>query len=232
MSLAEGRLCLRSAIPELEAVAWLLCLAVAAHNEGDRTTATRFLTRANNQTVREWLGSVWGKGSPYTQYRHVANAPPVILKADRPKTRHITSQEKRLIHQRDGYYCRFCRIPVIRPEIRARIVKTYPAVVEWGPTNDRQHAAFQALWAQYDHITPHSRGGSSSLDNVVLTCAACNYGRMHYTLEEVGLADPRLPPTRIGPWDGLEGFRADAPDMQSMDGGMPALMPPDWPKSS
>jgi hypothetical protein len=33
----------------------------------------------------------------------------------------------------------------------------YPNALTWGTKNTDQHAAFQAMWAQYDHIIPHGR---------------------------------------------------------------------------
>lgn len=62
------------------------------------------------------------------------------------------------------------------------------------------------LWLQYDHLLPHARSGTNDLENVVITCAPCNYGRGGYTLEEVGLADPRLREPVRSTWDGLERF--------------------------
>ena len=70
-----------------------------------------------------------------------------------------------------------------------------------------QHAAFQCMWAQYDHILPHARGGRSDLENVYLTCAACNYGRGNYLLEDFDLLHPSLHAPRQGSWNGLENFR-------------------------
>ncbi len=84
--------------------------------------------------------------------------------------------------------------------------KAYPKELRWGTTNPEQHAAFQCMWLQYDHILPHSRGGDNSLENMIITCAPCNYGRSEYTLEEVGLIDPRTVPVQHTVWDGLERF--------------------------
>jgi len=108
------------------------------------------------------------------------------------------------IHERDGFHCRYCGVPVIRPEIRKRAVTLYPEVVTWGNSNATQHAGFQAMWAQYDHVVPHSSGGTNELDNLVLTCAPCNFGKMSYRLEELGLLDPRDFEPSHSTWDGLE----------------------------
>lgn len=59
-------------------------------------------------------------------------------------------------------------------------------------------------WAQYDHVLPHAYGGTNDLDNLAVSCAACNFGKMSYRLEELGLADPRERPSIQSQWDGLE----------------------------
>ena len=108
------------------------------------------------------------------------------------------------LHARDGYHCRYCGIPVIRPEVRKKVCQLYPKEVTWGSTNASQHAGFQALWAQYDHVLPHAYGGTNDLDNLVVSCAACNFGKMSYRLEELGLSDPRERQPVQSQWDGLE----------------------------
>jgi len=82
-----------------------------------------------------------------------------------------------------------------------------PKLSVGGRTNASQHRAFQALWVQYDHLLPHARGGDNSLDNMVITCAPCNFGRGDYTLEKMGLNDPRTRDPVRSTWDGLERFR-------------------------
>lgn len=106
--------------------------------------------------------------------------------------------------KRDGFHCRFCGIPVIREEVRSHIKRLYPDALQWEPTNAGQHAAFQAMWVQYDHLLPHARGGESTMENMVITCAPCNYGRGDYTLEEVGLENPLRRAAVQSAWDGLE----------------------------
>ena len=108
--------------------------------------------------------------------------------------------------QRDGFHCRFCGIPLVRSETRSLIRKASPEAVRWGDRNADQHAGFQAMWLQYDHLIPHARGGTNELSNMLVTCAPCNNGRSNLTLEEVGLADPRLCDPIRSTWDGLERF--------------------------
>jgi hypothetical protein len=60
------------------------------------------------------------------------------------------------------------------------------------------------MWAQYDHVVAHARGGDNSIENTIVTCAPCNFAKMNYTLDELGLSDPRTRHPFKSDWDGLE----------------------------
>jgi 5-methylcytosine-specific restriction endonuclease McrA len=205
--LPVGRGCLRAPASEIAEAAQYLDDAVTAHQEGRPEGVRELLRRANMQAIREWTESLWGPKSQYRLYRSVPDAPPFPPKGARVEDRMPPAQVMTQLITRDGYHCRFCGIPVIRREVRKRIVSTYPDLALWGRTNASQHAAFQAMWLQYDHLLPYARGGDSGLDNMIITCAPCNFGRMQYTLEEVGLINPLSRAPVPSPWDGLERFR-------------------------
>lgn len=200
-----SRRCLREPIPEIEQAAQMLLRAVSAHQLGDGRLAEYLIRLANMEEVGEWSNSLWGKRSPHVQYRGTPGAEPFLPKIERHVVRMPTLAQRHELHQRDGYHCRFCGIPVMRKEIRQGFMAAYPALSIWGRTHGMQHAAFQAIWAQYDHVVPRARGGDNDLNNIVVTCAPCNYGRMSYTLEEVNLVDPREQEPVRSKWDGLEG---------------------------
>jgi hypothetical protein len=201
----SNRLCLRPPIGEIALAATYLDDAVSAHIAGQSCKAEELIRAANMPAIRDWVESLWGKASPYVQFRSVFGTPQTLSRAERVVLRMPNLSEKRLLHTRDGYHCRFCGIPLIRVEVRNRLRNLYPDALPWATdSNKGQHPAFQAMWAQYDHVLPHARGGTNEMENMLITCAPCNFGRMNYTLEEVGLADPRLrEPLRSG-WDGLE----------------------------
>jgi 5-methylcytosine-specific restriction endonuclease McrA len=210
------RRCMRTPIPEISLVVGLLDQATTAHLQGDFQSARALIHEANASSVREWTESLWGSESAnpeqwrYRRFRTVPTAPPNLPKDDRVPVRMPSNAEKNAIISKYGRHCVFCGIPPIRMEIRMAFCRAYPQAAIWGPTNATQHAAFQCTWMQFDHIVPHSRGGDNSVENVVVTCAPCNFGRMQYTLDELGLLDPRDQPRRTGDWDGLERLRTNA----------------------
>lgn len=204
------RRCLREPIPEIFRAAALLSAAADAHLSGKSKEAIACLEAADIPAVRLWTDSLWGsaKNHPeqksYLRLREVENARPIIPKAQRIAARMPSASERAAIIGRYGHHCVFCGIPLVRAEVRKVLTKAYPGAAFWGNTTLACHAAFQCLWLQYDHVVPHSRGGDNSIENLVVTCAGCNYGRVHYTLEEMGLMDPRNFDHPASEWDGLE----------------------------
>lgn len=204
-SFGAARRCFREPIPKLMDAARYLDAAVTAHLDGHAALAAELFALANDPEVREWTESLWGKGSPYVRVRRL----PPVEPATRVTARMPNRGQVAMIHARDGFHCRFCGVPVIRPEVRKKASALYPDAVGWAGSNLSQHAAFQALWAQYDHVVPHSCGGTNELENLVLTCAPCNFGKMSYRLEELGLLDPRDFAPVPSNWDGLERLLGD-----------------------
>jgi len=203
--LLNNRICMREPIPEIGLAANLLSEAVDAHLAGERKTADRLIREADMPVLHEWVESLWGKKSAYVMSRVVDKPLPHLAKSERHGSRMPGAALKRELLARDGYRCRFCGIPVIRSEVRAKLRLSYEDALRWTAQSTLGcHAAFQVMWAQYDHVVPHSRGGRTELENLVITCAGCNFGRMEFTLDEVGLADPRERVPLPQEWDGLE----------------------------
>jgi len=200
----QKRLSFRESVPEIFDAARMLDAAVSAYQNGYRALACQLVEAAKIPAVGEWGYSIWGAKSPYLQLRKFSDS--VTEYSARAEARIPTQEQKRLLHRRDGYHCRFCGIPVIRAEVRKKFCTVFPDVLIWGPKNAQQHVAFQTMWAQYDHVVPHSAGGGNDLDNLVVSCGPCNFGRMAYTLEEVNLVDPREREPVQSAWDGLERF--------------------------
>ncbi len=203
-AVAATRQSLSEPIAELKDAARYLDAAVSAHLQGKRAIAEELFRLADMPEIRKWTKSIWANSDVHVRFR---SSEPTLAKELRTKERMPTLAEKSRVHQRDGYHCRFCGMPVIRSQTRKLIHEAYPHAVIWGDKELQQHAAFQAMWAQYDHIVPHARGGTNDLENLVLTCAPCNFGRAGYTLQEVAVSDPRIRLPVQSQWDGLERFR-------------------------
>lgn len=201
---ADWRDCLRDPIPEIALAAKILDAAVTAHLCDQRDLAGLLIGKANLKVIGEWAFSLRGKSSVYNRSYFVEGSPSRIEAKERTQPRMPSLMLIRALHQRDGFHCRFCGVPVIARGVRTRLVVLYPEAVRWGPTNLLKHTALDALEAQYDHLLPHSRGGSSELNNLVITCNPCNYGRGERTLAEMHLTDPLLRQPVNSDWDGLE----------------------------
>lgn len=198
------RQCLSEPIAQLKDAARFLDAAVSAHLQHKQALAEELFRLADMPEIRKWTKSIWANSEVHVRMRL---AEPTLAKELRAKERMPSSAKKALVHQRDGYHCRFCGMPVVRSQTRKLIHEAYPTAVGWGDKETLQHAAFQAMWAQYDHVLPHARGGTNDLDNLVLTCAPCNFGRAGYTLQEVAVSDPTMRLPVKSQWDGLERFR-------------------------
>jgi len=109
---------------------------------------------------------------------------------------------------RDGYRCRYCHTPVVSGELLKAVHAlmgndSFPR----GSTNRSNSGILRCFTAVADHVVPHSRGGATNLENLVTACGPCNYAKTHYTLQQLGLQDPRLRPAPSG-WTPLQGILA------------------------
>lgn len=206
----DYRECFSEPIGSIYYAAILLSNAVEAHLEGDTTLAKNLIRAADMSEIGEWLDPIWLRRSELVQPIEVPDAPPIIPKQERAKSRMPTAQMKRDLIYRDGHHCKFCSMPVVRAEVRREINRLYPIEARWHSNKAvDQHRGLQVMWLQYDHLLVHSRGGATSMENLVITCAACNFGRESYTLEEMRFLDPRTyvrVPDWLGhsDWNGLE----------------------------
>jgi hypothetical protein len=196
--------CLKEPIKEIFDAAQMLSDAVDYHLTGKELLAQDLIYNANIPLIQEWTESIWGANGIYSGLVRKHRTPHTIHHELRDKKRMPSKKDEELLLMRDGFYCRFFGIPLIRKETRDFIKKIYPNALPWGKKNNERHAAFQAMWVQFDHIIPHARGGKTELENLLITCAPCNYGRMNFLLEEINL---KMPDTKLifsKNWDGLE----------------------------
>jgi hypothetical protein len=87
----------------------------------------------------------------------------------------------------------------------AEVLET-PELVS-GRGNRGRHGIQLIIQATFDHVVPAARFHGESFNdiaNLVTSCWSCNFGKAHFTLEELGLEDPREQLIIVdGEWDGL-----------------------------
>lgn len=205
------RRCIKEPIPEIFAAWDAMSAAVDEHLKGNHTRAEELFRQADSPAVWSWLNTAWVGVVKNVVEMNPPGDTKVVPRSERDPDRNIAPHIRAAVLERDGYRCRYCGIPVVHADIRKIAAKLYPASVSWDSRDpSKQHAGFQCLWLQYDHVEPHSHGGRSSIDNVVISCALCNFGKDRFTLRQLHIEDPRLrEPEHVG-YDGLERLRACA----------------------
>jgi hypothetical protein len=194
------RRCLLAPLPEHEAAADLLAEAADAIVAGDVGTARERLLQADMPVLFEYARKLMGPADPEIHRRRpVAVSAVKVAKA---ANRMPNATETAELHARDGWRCRFCGCRVVSRRVRSAIGNCLPGAVPWSE-GEGYHGAFLAMTASVDHVVPHSAGGGNEPGNLVTACWSCQFGRGAYTIEEVGLLDPRDRPPVVDAWDGL-----------------------------
>ncbi|MEO8478124.1 MAG: HNH endonuclease signature motif containing protein [Gemmatimonadota bacterium] len=174
--------------------------------EGDISETIRLLAGFPGTEVQTWCiehGQTSGRLRHRLLGRRVApQASPAL------GPRNPTAALAREVYRRDSYHCRFCALPVIPPPVLKRFGRLMgEAVFPVGRTNLERHGAALVFRGAIDHVVPWSLGGATASENLVTACWACNYGKSRYTLDQIGLTDPRLRPAVESDWDGGDGLR-------------------------
>ena len=131
-----------------------------AHLAGDTSLAKNLIIAVDMNEIGEWLDPIWYRTSDLVIPIETSGLQPIIPKNERALPRMPGAQMKRDLIKRDGHHCRFCKMPVIREEVRKELNRLYPVEARWVPHKaDQQHRGLQVMWLQYDHIEVHSRGG-------------------------------------------------------------------------
>lgn len=195
------RTCLLSPLPEHDSAADMLSEAADAILAGDLDLARNLVRRADMPVLLAHTNLVMSDTDPAIQRKR-----PIAISAGklpRVASRMPSPEATKALFARDGWRCRFCDCRVIPPKVRTAMRSVLPGAIPWSEP-DPFHGAFVAMSASVDHVLPHSAGGTNEERNLVTACWSCQFGRGWYTLEKVGLIDPRArPPVKDG-WDGLE----------------------------
>lgn len=131
------------------------------------------------------------------------NAPlPELRPLDKKRMPSKSLEEE--VFKRDVYKCRYCGNRLIsRDFFKLFIEKLNSPVFQKGAKNLEIHGIILLAWPIADHVVPHRLGGRTDLSNLVAACYSCNYGKLHFTVEQLGLENPLLRPPIEDGWTGL-----------------------------
>jgi len=171
---------------------------------GDLKKSLERLSECNSDLV----GKFFIEHGQQTAYFRVRDKKQIDLlnkeaKSLNPSPRLLPKVEK-LVFIRDSYRCRYCSLRIIAKEVFAeysRIVGRELFSVE--RENSKRNGLTLGLRGVADHVEPFASGGLTEIENLVTSCYSCNFGKAGYSLEQLGIEDPRLRPPVNDDWEGL-----------------------------
>jgi len=185
-----------------ESQAFLFRDAVKMACGGEREKTLGVLRQIRDEEMREWF-CVHGQNSGYFRSKKF----PVELtrvSPDRLDPRRFPVKYERAVFERDHYTCRYCGLKVIAKEVMYAFEKIVGSEkFRTKGCNAVQHGCIHAFKPVADHVIPHHLGGRTDMGNLVTSCPACNYGKYNYTIEQLGISDPRERLPVASDWDGL-----------------------------
>lgn len=173
-----------------ESQAFLFRDAVRRVCSNELENALAILGKIRSEEMRDWF-CVHGQNSGYFRSKKFPVELPRVA-SEQLDPRRSPAKFERAVFERDHYICRYCGLKVIAKEVMYALEKIVGVhMFRTQGCNDVQHGCIHAFKPVADHVIPHHLGGRTDLDNLVTSCPACNYGKYNYTIEQLGISDPR-----------------------------------------
>lgn len=129
-----------------------------------------------------------------------ASNPGEVAATRRPRVRDENLRAQ--VFVRDRFRCTACGARAVPRSILVALHDLFPEAIGYDVhyARGKMHPVFWALAPEADHIHPHARGGSNTLDNLTTLHAACNTMKA-----DSFTADRVIPPASAAGdgWDGL-----------------------------
>lgn len=175
--------------------------------DGDKSGASAIFEKIDSDKIRAFTQEHGGISGKIRFNILNKNREPInsikIPKEDRDRLRNPSKYNEK-IFDRDGYRCRYCDNRVISIKFLKKFVKLFDdKSFMKGRKNIDKHGIIHLCWPVLDHVDPWSSGGATDPSNLVTSCGPCNYGKMNYTCEELGIHDPREKEALKDSWDGM-----------------------------
>lgn len=169
---------------------------------GERDRAVQILRTIKSDEMRAWFDE-HGQMSGWHRVKRLGIPAPRVSPQIFDTVRSPARYEK-FVFERDFYTCRYCGLRLIsKGTLTAFEHAVTASEFRTQGTNAQQHGVVHAFKIVADHVVPFKRGGRTSPHNLVSSCPACNYGKYNYTLEQLGINDPRDRPPVKSDWNGL-----------------------------
>jgi 5-methylcytosine-specific restriction endonuclease McrA len=167
---------------------------------GKLDTAKELLGQIPSLELQTWF-DLHAQNVSTPRFRGLGSLAPIIVSTelDPKKTfSHLSPQ----IYRRDNFHCRYCGSKVAPRSFFTRFSNLIGDDASYiGRANRSRPRIYLLFVATIDHVTSHRLGGRTAARNLVTSCWPCNYGKMEYTLEQLGMDDPRLtPPIEDNVW--------------------------------
>ncbi|MFA6285550.1 MAG: HNH endonuclease [Parcubacteria group bacterium] len=178
--------------------------AVRIAARGNRTKSIQLLSKIKSDELRDWYCE---HGQMSGMFRN--NELKIETVKNNISLDPLRSPDKyrKEVFQRDNYTCQYCGTKVIPKEVFAAYSKFVGMdFFRAAGTNSERHGVVLAFRANADHVVPWIHGGRTSPENLITSCWSCNYGKSGYTLEEIGISDPREKKLTNLKWQGLSEY--------------------------
>jgi 5-methylcytosine-specific restriction endonuclease McrA len=167
---------------------------------GEIDEAKKLLTLIPSIEMQTWF-DVHAQNISTPRFKGLGSLAPTIYSTelDLKKT---FSHLSRQIYRRDYFHCRYCGSKVAPRSFFTRFSKMIgDEYFHLGRSNKDIPGIYLLSVATLDHVTPHRLGGRTDEENLVTSCWPCNYGKMEFTVDQLGMDDPRLtPPIEDDEW--------------------------------
>ena len=181
----------------------LFVAAVRCAANGDRRRSEKLLATVRSEELKNWYRDhALNSGRIRSaHFRSSVGTKPTLISVRGKPSASIVSET----FKRDGYRCRYCGLRVI-PK---KVLQAFQQVVgkdsfPMPKPDGGRHGAALVFIASPEHVGPRCAGGSHNVENLITACWSCQFGKWYFTLEHLGLDDPRLrPPMPSDDWDGL-----------------------------
>lgn len=172
--------------------------------KGNRAFCLNRLSTIRSKEIQSWYIE---HGQMSGRHRRIALdiKPPELIDENLRDPLRAPKKYQEQVFQRDGYKCRYCGNRLISQKLMNTFIKKLNSPsFKKGPTNLDRHGIVHMTWPVADHVVPWNLGGRTNMNNLVSSCATCNYGKDGNTIEQLNMDNPFDRDPIIDEWDGLD----------------------------